>query len=131
MTRVWLHEYARECCGVEPFSVGDYVDWPVLPVERNDWLERLFHGTRVVVDGLYGGHVLDDERQPMRLLGLVVAIDEVRSRMIRTPIDRIADEVDIAEGAAMRLRVKDADWRARLRDTEDVEFVGYLVHLEL
>jgi len=130
VTRVWVHEYERECCGGEPFRVGDYVDWLVKPVTRNDWLERLFHGTRVAVDLSYGGdHGVDGEPPSSRVLGLVERIEEVHSRMLRTPIDAFADEIFIAEGTAIREPLTRADWYPKTRQAPDVEFVGYLVQL--
>ncbi len=127
---MWVPEYERESLALEPFAVGDYLDWPVFPVDRDDWLERLFQGSRVVVDGIYGTHAADAEIVPVRQSGLVVAVEEVYSEMLKTPINMIAVEVSIAEGKATRQQVKRGDWRPRLRENDGVEFVGYLVTLE-
>ena len=112
------------------FRVGDYVEWPVFPVDRNEWLERLFHGTRLVVDGIYGTHH-KDQATPPRHIGLVTRIDEVYSEMIETPLHPGAVELSIAEGKASREQVSRADWRPRATpDDDSVMFLGYLVTLD-
>jgi hypothetical protein len=129
---IWIPDYTLEESSppADPrFGVGDYVEWPVFPVDRDDWLERLFHGTRLVVDGIYGTY-REDRATPVKHVGLVMRIDEVYSEMIKTPIHPGAVEVSIAEGKAKREQVKRADWRPQQPERDDVQFVGYLVTLD-
>ena len=128
MPNVWIDDWEMECCG-EPFGVDDYVEWPGQAVERSDWLERLFANTRVVVDFTYDGHGQGAESARIKVSGVVQRTDAVGSRMIRTPIDALADEHRVGEGGAVRHAIHRAQRTPPFREREGVEFVGYLVNL--
>ena len=128
MATVWITDWEMECCG-EPFGVGEYVEWPGRVVDRSDWLEQLFRNTRVAIDFAYDGHAQDDEAVLTRIGGVVQRIDAVGSRMLRTPVDALADEHGIVEGGAVRHAVNRARRTPPFRERDGIAFVGYLVHL--
>lgn len=130
MINVWIAEWEMECCG-EPFAIGDFVQWPAVPVDRSEWLERLFHGTRIVVHYSYGAHGDDGDGASLirNVTGRVESIDAVTSAVVRTPIDAIGDSVEIAEGQVTRHPINRVMRQPPVQDTRTVEFVGYLVAL--
>lgn len=129
VTTVWITCWEMQCCG-EPFAVGDYVEWPAKFVERSDWLERLFSGTRVVVDFDYQAHApVESEAELTKVAGVVENIEAVSSPMMRTPIDARADLLEIIEGGAVRRPLVRAGRSLPADQDCDDEFVGYLVTL--
>lgn len=128
---VWIEGWEMQCCG-DSFIVGDFVQWPAVPVERSDWLERLFKGREVVVHYAYRAHGDDEEDEPPveRVSGRVERIDAVTSAVVRTPIDAIGHEVTISEGTAELHPVRRVHRGRPLADTEQAEFFGYLVMLD-
>lgn len=129
MFNVWITCWEMECCG-EPFKVGDSVQWPAVPVERSEWLERLFEGRQVVVHYDYRAHA-DDEDEPslIQISGRVERIDVVTAAMM-TPIDAIAGELEVAEGTAELHPIRQARRGRPVAETHQAEFVGYLVMLD-
>lgn len=131
MFNVWIPDWEMECCG-EPFAIGDFVQWPAVSVDRSDWLERLFQGTRIVVHYSYGAHGNDGDHTLIirQVAGRVDRIDAVTSAVDRTPIDAIGDLIEIAEGQATRHPISRVHRRPPMESTETSEFVGYLVTLD-
>jgi hypothetical protein len=128
--RVWISDWQWECCG-EPFSVGDSIEWGLLP-ETSDGRASLTGPLGVdVADAIthfYEAHPdEDDEQQPIATPGRIESVEAVYWQYASRPGSDSRTRYPVEGSGVTEPRSKVDGWESERPDRR--EFVGYIVSL--
>ena len=120
--RIWIDDWQMECCG-KPFAIGDTVTWSLSAQVDSERLLRIL-GATPRVHYAEDHHGLKADAQPIR--GVVGSISAAYARFRRDP------ETDVPAPVAGSSTLHAVTSARRFpRRLEGIEFVGYLVTLEV